>query len=101
MMDVPERVEVRGGEEVVLTWGDGTTTTLGARRLRAGCPCASCREPAGRQATATVLSGDEPIRIADAQLVGSYAMAFAFAPDGHETGIFSYDLLRALGEDPT
>ena len=96
-MEVPESIEVRGGREVALTWPGGEITVLSARRLRAGCKCATCREPAGMQATAQVLSGESPIRIADARVVGNYALSFTFEPDGHGTGIFSFDLLRALG----
>jgi DUF971 family protein len=97
-MEVPESVEVRQGEEVVLSWPDGSATVLSARTLRAGCKCATCREPAGMRATVAVLEGDAAIRIADARLVGTYAVSFRFEPDGHDTGIFSFDLLRALGE---
>ena len=96
-MEVPDSIEVRGGLEVALTWPDGEATVLSARTLRAGCACATCREPAGMQATARVLSGEAPVRIADAHLVGNYAVSFTFEPDGHGTGIFSFDLLRALG----
>ncbi len=37
--------------------------------------------------------------IQDVQLVGSYAINLTFSPDGHATGIFSYPLLREIGED--
>ncbi|MBT8250350.1 MAG: DUF971 domain-containing protein, partial [Acidimicrobiia bacterium] len=32
-------------------------------------------------------------------LVGAYAINFGFAPDGHHTGIYSFDSLRALATD--
>jgi DUF971 family protein len=36
--------------------------------------------------------------IAEARLVGSYGINFTFSPDGHHTGIFTFDQLRALGD---
>lgn len=95
--EVPARVEVRSGEGLVLTWEDGSRTELDARRLRAACQCATCRDPAGREAIRAVLEGDRPVRIADARLVGAYAVNLTFEPDGHRTGIFSFALLRELG----
>jgi DUF971 family protein len=34
--------------------------------------------------------------IAEARIVGDYALGITFSPDGHGTGIFTYDLLRSL-----
>jgi DUF971 family protein len=82
----------------VISWEDGTTSTLSAAQLRAACPCADCREPAGQSRTEQVLAGPEPVTIAEARLVGSYAVNFVFTPDAHGTGIFPFRSLQALGE---
>ena len=95
-MDVPARIEVEEGERVVLTWEDGTTTELTAPELRAACQCAACREPSGEAQTAAVLGGPLPVRIDEAKLVGGYAINFVFTPDGHGTGIYPFEVLRAL-----
>lgn len=94
-MEVPARLEVEEGERLVLTWENGSRTVLGARQLRAACHCASCRTESGRRATEAVLQGE--VKIADARLVGAYALGLTFEPDGHRTGIFSFELLRELG----
>lgn len=105
-MDIPTRIEVEEGERMVLGWEDGSTTVLSARQLRAACQCATCRDPSGREATRRVLAGDQPVRIHEAYLVGAYAINLVFTPDGHGTGIFSFDMLRGLvdpgppGRDP-
>lgn len=96
-METPIRIEIEAGERVVLTWEDRPDTTLSARRLRAACQCASCREASGRAATDAVLAGERPIRIRESRLVGAYAMNFVFEPDGHGTGIYTFDMLRELG----
>lgn len=97
-METPIRIEIEEGREVVLSWEDGETTVLSAETLRAACQCATCREEAGRRATERVLRGDEPVRITEARLVGAYAVNFVFAPDGHHTGIYPFERLRAMGE---
>ncbi len=42
----------------------------------------------------------EPLRIEGMKPVGSYAYTIAFS-DGHDTGIYSFDLLQQLGERVT
>lgn len=92
---IPERIEVEG-DAVTFTWEDGFVATLSARVLRAACECAVCREPGGAAATRALLEGDTPVTIADARLVGGYAVQFTFAPDGHGTGIYPFERLRSL-----
>jgi ATP-binding protein involved in chromosome partitioning len=93
----PTRIEIDAGTRVSMTWDDGMETDLTAADLRAACRCAACREPAGEEATALVVGGPVPVTIDDAKLVGSYAIAFVFAPDGHSTGIYPFSSLRELG----
>ncbi len=95
-MDIPARIEVEGGTQVVITWEDGSRQELSARELRAACPCASCRDPAGAERVQLLLNGPVPVTIDEAKLVGDYALGLVFAPDAHRTGIFSFDYLRGL-----
>ena len=97
-MDIPERIEVKEGRALVLTWPDGLITSVTAPALRAACQCAGClaTEGAGSQ-----IDDAASVRILDATLVGAYAINFTFAPDHHHTGIYPFDRLRALGEAPT
>jgi len=97
-MDVPGRIEIEEGTRVLITWEDDEITTLTARQLRRACPCAECREPDGHARIDAVLGGPAPVTISDATLVGGYALGFTFAPDGHSTGIFSFDVLKGLDE---
>jgi len=73
---------------VTIAWDDDRIDRLSAAFLRASCPCAAC---SGRA---------EPppgARVETITAVGGYALALTFAPDGHSSGIFPFDLLRSLG----
>lgn len=95
-MEAPARIEVEEGERVVIEWPDGATSRFSARDLRAACQCATCREPAGRRHIHELLESDKPIRIRSAGLVGAYGVSFHFSPDEHRTGIYTFEVLRAL-----
>jgi DUF971 family protein len=85
---------------------DGQRIRREFRKLREACPCATCREKrTSEQQSATLLpvlsaAEAEPRRIAGMKPVGSYAYTIAFS-DGHDTGIFSFNLLLTLGESVT
>ena len=74
-----------------------------ARELREKCPCATCREkrnsppPSPLQLPVLSTAEAQPMRIVGMKPVGNYAYSIAFS-DGHDTGIFAFDLLRQLGE---
>ena len=80
---------------MLLVWDNGTEQRFTARELRAACPCAACSEPDGAQRVAVLLTGPIEVEIGDAELVG-YGINLTFRPEGHRTGIFSYDYLRSL-----
>jgi len=79
---------------LVLTWDDGTTDRLSAATLRDACPCASCINAA----TPVPPRNPDSVRIDDVKIVGSYAVNLTFSPDSHAAGIYTYALLRELGE---
>jgi DUF971 family protein len=88
-----------------IAWSDGRTRVYTVKELRDACPCATCREK--RTAAASepppllpVLKPEEarPLTVAGMQPVGNYAYSIAFS-DGHDTGIFTLELLRELGRE--
>lgn len=98
----PERISV-DAESVAISWTDGVSTTIPGSRLRSSCPCAECREHEAK--TPSIIQIGDRSTIADAQLIGGYAIRFTFA-DGHADGLYPYEVLRRLGEwqaevDPT
>lgn len=97
-MEAPAKIEVESRSVVHLSWHDASMT-LSARDLRDACVCADCRSEDGGRRKEAVLAAPERITIEGAELRGAYAINFTFGPDGHSTGIFTWDMLRSLGSD--
>jgi DUF971 family protein len=100
----PTKLELAAPDRLRIAWNDGQVREITLRELRDACPCATCREK--RQAppppanVLPVLSAAElqPLRLAGAEPQGNYAYSFHFS-DGHDTGIYTLELLRELGKD--
>lgn len=95
-MQQPLKIDVAARSHMILTWHDGDSR-LTATALRRACVCADCRSEQGIARTAAVLAGATPVTIEGAELRGAYAINLVFGPDGHDTGIFTWDQLRELG----
>jgi DUF971 family protein len=97
----PSRLEIVG-EFLAIKWDDDTESVISLERLRRGCPCAHCAGETDitgrvhRVGTPTPL-GDRSFQLTAMERVGGYAVALCWA-DGHQTGIYSWDLLRRLAE---
>ena len=98
-MQTPEDIQAIG-DEIAIRWSDGSENYYPMERLRAWSPSA---ETAGeRDLLGRKFGGDERtefpgVRVQAWQNVGGYAIAFAFS-DGHKTGLYPYDYLKALGK---
>jgi DUF971 family protein len=85
-----------------IVWNDGESREYSVRELREQCPCATCRElrsaPPPPSNVLPVLSTAEtqPLRITAMHPTGRYAYSIHFS-DGHDTGIYTLELLRELG----
>ncbi len=95
----PERVELIGNE-VAIVWNDGAETYFPADRLRAASP--SAENQGERDIFGNQYGGDGPkefpgVAVLGWERVGNYALRFDFS-DGHRTGLYSYDYLRALAQ---
>ena len=97
-------VSLKGSTDALaIAWSDGAHHTIRWRILRDACPCATCREddsqPPAPQELLPVLSTAEaaPLRVEGMHAVGNYAYGIHFS-DGHNTGIYTFELLWALGE---
>jgi DUF971 family protein len=82
---------IKGIGVVKLTWDDGHVGEYAEEYLRGYCPCAMCQGH-GPQRKFIPSPGAKLVGI---RPVGNYAIEFQWQ-DGHSTGIYSYDYLRAL-----
>jgi len=98
-VQTPRKLELDDGQRLTITWDDDVTQVLSAAQLRGACACADCRAAAETRKDALRLVAPMLVTITDARLVGSYGINFAFSPDGHNSGIFTFDQLRAVGSD--
>ena len=90
------------GEELALSFSDGSEAYLALPMLRRACPCANCQgEPdaMGRVLRPRVEHGPGAFELLKFQTVGGYAIQL-FWGDGHSTGIYSYNYLQSLGALP-
>ena len=86
-----------GEASLGIDWADGVTSEIPLREIRLACGCAVCRD----ELTGVPLLDPEAIppdirayRIAP---VGNYALTFDWS-DSHSTGIFPWEMLRALAD---
>jgi ATP-binding protein involved in chromosome partitioning len=80
-----------------LLWEDGQQAHFDVRDLRLACPCALCVEELSGRALldpSKVRPDVAPVSLAS---VGSYGITVKWS-DGHSTGIYSFESLRALAE---
>ena len=106
--DVKPTAMQREGEGLKIDWNDGANTFVSWRDLRTNCPCASCIEVRAKPVDPfRVLTPQEaaagPPEPVSMKPVGHYAYQITWN-DGHSTGIYPIDQLRALstaqGERP-
>ena len=101
-MDAASRttpVEIRQSSPTQLSirWGDDVESRFAVRVLRLACACALCVDEwtgANKLDSAQVPEDIRPLRI---HSVGRYAIGIDWS-DGHETGIYAFDTLRALAD---
>ena len=101
----PTKIELDDeAEELVITWKEGSESRLALSDLRRNCPCATCRSQHAQSETATdelLLLDVAKIRTAVTargfDYVGRYGIRITWA-DGHDTGIYTLEDLRAQAE---
>ena len=91
------------GNELAISWNDGSESYLDLQFLRRACPCAACGgEPdvLGNIIRPDVSYSDNSFDLAGFQIVGGYALQPSWR-DGHNTGIYSFQYLRRISQPVT
>jgi len=91
-------VEIRkrpGGAVLAIAWADGHTSEYAAVYLRGRCPCAHCVDESTGQRKVGPLQIVPDVTLQKIAPVGNYAVQLEWS-DGHRTGLYSFEYLRAL-----
>jgi DUF971 family protein len=106
----PKTIKREANQGLIIEWLDGTKETISCNILRQNCPCAGCREAGGDKSHSSPLTAapakslrlnivtntaEEALTLKEAQPVGNYAIRLIWG-DGHNDGIYSYELLNSL-----
>jgi DUF971 family protein len=98
----PADIQQIGGE-LAIKWDDGGESFIPIESLRRHCPCAGCqgeRDIMGNlYKSPDQLLTQQAFQLIRIVNVGAYAIQPIWA-DGHATGIFSFDYLRRLADQP-
>jgi DUF971 family protein len=101
----PEHIAISKSKGIKIDWQDGHHSEYSLAYLRDECPCASCTGAHGTTPQKSSYSASQPsnpfkmytptLRMVNVEQVGSYAIRIDWS-DGHNTGIYSFDHLRAI-----
>ena len=92
---VPLEVGRAGEHDLLITWQDNHASRYNSHSLRMACPCAGCvDELTGhiRIIGSSIAADVHPVKVS---LIGRYAITIRWS-DGHQTGIYPFQLLRKL-----
>lgn len=92
---IPGEIRQKTADRLLLvTWDGGEVHEMTMEYLRIACPCAECRGHTPDQRK--LVDGKEAVTIDKITPIGHYAVKFIFS-DGHDTGVYSWDVLYDLG----
>ena len=93
----PTNVDIDRHTRVTVTWDDGRVSEFALDDLRANCQCAECRGLRDRGEDAWPRPGSpDRAEVVAAEPVGAWGLSIVWN-DGHATGIYTWDMLRAWG----
>ena len=85
----------RRDDGLLVEWTEGGAESFyPARRLRLACPCAACVEEMTGRALLDPAAVPQDVRPVSLSLVGTYGLRILWS-DGHGTGIYTFERLRA------
>ena len=102
----PQHIAVSKSKGLKIDWTDGHRSEYSCEFLRDECPCATCTGAHGTEPQKTSYSSTQPaaspfqmykpkIKMNHIEEVGTYALRIDWN-DGHNAGIYSFELLRQL-----
>lgn len=101
MTPQPRELKLLSPDRLQIIWRDRQVREYSVSELRDNCPCATCLEKRSASKPTELLpimrvEETQPLRITKMEPLGHYAYSIEFS-DGHDTGLFTLELLRELG----
>jgi DUF971 family protein len=94
----PTNIRALQSDQVLeVTWPDARVDRFAYHLLRGECPCAACRNEWTGERMLDPQSIRADLKLTGMENIGTYAVQFAWN-DGHSSGIYTWETLRALGE---
>ncbi len=98
----PKTIEQISDQVITITWDDDTTQIFFAEATRKACPCATCKDEkdeagSNKNPFKVLKMAPKNIYFTKWEMVGRYAIRFVFS-DRHDSGIYTFDYLREIGE---
>jgi len=96
---VPSKIEQRDSRTLAILWSDGVESLFDVRALRLACGCAHCVDEWSGEPLLVADGVPEDVAPIAIESVGRYAIQINWS-DGHNSGIYPFERLRRLAEDP-
>ncbi len=99
----PEHIAISKSRGIQIDWKDGHHSSYDLAWLRDSCPCATCTGAHGAEPQKSAYSNapaafpmyKPALRMVSVEPIGHYAIRILWS-DGHNTGLYSFDHLRAI-----
>jgi DUF971 family protein len=98
MTDPPTNIRALQADQLLeVTWPEGSVDRFRYHALRAECPCATCRNEWTGQRVLDPGSIRPDLKLVSMENIGTYAVQLGWN-DGHSSGLYTWESLRALGQ---
>ncbi len=89
------------GQTLVIKWQDNLEHAISSFNVRFACPCAHCVDEITGEKIIKESDVPSDVKIMESVPVGRYGFRFSFSDPspGAGAGIYTFSLLRKLGED--
>ena len=93
-MSDPRRTLIQPDGRLAILWSDGHEAIYDSRALRLECPCAHCVDEWTGERRLEASTVPDDVKVVEVKPVGRYGYQLRWS-DGHATGIYTFDRLRA------
>jgi len=97
MIDAPANIRAHQGEQILeVIWSADRIDRTPYRKLRAECPCASCKDEWTGERILDPNTIRADLKLDGMEMIGNYAVRLGWN-DGHSSGLYTWDTLSRIG----